>query len=243
VPAPLVLIALLLSAPQAQPPPDTDEDDAQAVAAAAAARPAAQPAPGQPVPASEAQPQPLEPLIHKPIVRPFEMPNAFAPSAPMPYADAPAAEPKQAVPVERYEGDYEGKADEAERYYQSGVQSHFQAEQAMMGALDGEWTVAGKDGRALFDVILNDAGAGAALEGAWRDLRADHSRGMGVIDTVQFDRASLTLSFHSGGGDRLEPTVVTLKTGPDGRWQGEINDAGAIQPVVMNHVPAVPPPS
>ena len=51
-------------------------------------------------------------------------------------------------------------------YYLAGVVGHFQTEQSMLGALDGEWTVSGKDGAPLFTMILNDAGEASPVEGA-----------------------------------------------------------------------------
>src|SRR5262249_53389315 len=171
--------------------------------------------PGQPQPVQTASIQPLDPLVHAPVVRPFEMPQAYQPMAPMPYAPAPAVTPASAVSVGHYHGSYEGAAAEQQRYYQAGVESHFRLEQSMMGALDGEWTVTGQDGGALFTVILNDVGAAAPLEGAWRDLRAGHGASLGVLDTISRERTTLKISFHSGGGDRLEPTVLTLAPQPD----------------------------
>jgi hypothetical protein len=180
-------------------------------------------------------------LAPAPVVRPFEMP-AYAPVAPVPYAAPAAAAPARPVTVEQYRGAYEAPKSAVDQYYEQGVRSHFQAEQAMMGALDGPWTVAGQDGAPLFNVILNDPGGGAALEGAWRDVRAGKGAAdAGVFDAVARERSSLVMSFrHDGAGS---PAVLTLKPGPDGVWRGELQDLGARQPVVMARAPAQPSPS
>ena len=49
---------------------------------------------------------------------------------------------------------------------------------------------------------------------------------MGVLNTIDHGARTLKISFHSGDGDRLEPTVLTLTVQGDGRWSGEMNDAG-----------------
>jgi hypothetical protein len=247
VAAPLLLIVLMTGAVQAQtpPPPDTSDDDGPppfantTQTAPPGTSPTTDPQTGVMAPVTDAEPPVADP-IHHPVVRPFEMPKAYQPAAPLAYDALPSATPKTAVAVEKYRGDYEGPADEQQRYYLAGVAGHFETEQAMMGALDGEWTVTANNAP-LFTMILNDGGEGQAVEGAWRDLRAGHPSNMGVIDSVDHgDLIKLKISFHSGDGDRLEPTVLTLTRQPDGRWSGEMNDAGAVQPVVMNHAPVVP---
>ncbi|HWE47101.1 MAG TPA: hypothetical protein VG407_13830 [Caulobacteraceae bacterium] len=229
--AALLLIALMAGVVQAQTPPDTSDDDGP---------PPLQNGLSQPQPAMPPIPDPIPDPIRRPVVRPFEMPLTYQPAAPMAYSIAPQVAPKAAVTVENYHGAYEAPADEQQRYYLSGVMGHFEAEQAMLGALDGEWTVSSKDGGPLFTVILNDAGEASPVEGAWRDVRKDHASSIGVIETIDRGSVSLKLSFHSGAGDRLEPTVLSLTLQPDGRWSGELNEAGTVQSVVMKHAPIVP---
>ena len=242
--APLLLIALMSGAVQAQttPPADTADDDGPppfANTPQTSVPPGLLPGQTAVVPSATPAPEFVDPIVH-PVVRPFEMPSTFQPSGPIAYMSQPAVAPATPVVVEKYHGNYEGPADEQQRYYLAGVQGHFETEQAMMGALDGEWTLVAQSGGPLFTVILNDGGPGSAVEGAWRDLRADHPSSMGVIDAIDHGARTLKISFHAGDGDRLEPTVLTLTAQPDGRWAGEMNDAGAIQPVVMNHAPIVP---
>ena len=225
--AALLLIALMAGAVQAQTPPDPSDDDGP---------PPLQNGVTTPAPAMP----PIADPVARPVVRPFEMPSTYQPSAPIAYASQPGAAPTTAVPVEKYQGDYEAPADEQQRYYLMGVRGKFESEQAMMGALDGEWTVTAQAGGALFTVVIDDAGGGTPVDGAWRDLRASHPSSIGVIDSIDRSARTLKISFHSGGGDRLEPTVLTLTAQPDGRWSGEMNDAGATQPVIMNHAPIVP---
>jgi hypothetical protein len=232
VAAPFLLIVLMTGAVQAQttPPPDTTDGDGPPPFST---QPATQTAAG-PIPA-----MPPDPIPH-PVVRPFEMPSSYQPSSPIAYSPAPAVAATAAVPVEKYRGEYEAPADEQQRYYLMGVQGKFETEQSMMGALDGEWTVMAPAGGPLFTMVIDDAGGGTPVDGAWRDIRAGHGSSMGVIDSIDRGARTLKISFHSGGGDRLEPTVLTLTAQPDGRWSGEMNDAGATQPVVMNHAPIVP---
>ena len=159
--APLLLIVLMSGAVQAQttPPPDTTDGDGPPPFATPAQTPVT---PGQPgaVPS-----EPVDPVAH-PVVRPFEMPSSYRPSAPVAYAPQPATAATAAVQVERYRGEYEGPADEQQRYYLMGVQGKFETEQAMMGALDGEWTVTAQTGGPLFTVVIDDAGGGAPVDSA-----------------------------------------------------------------------------
>lgn len=238
--AALLLIAFLSGALQAQPvpppPADTADDDGPAPFANQGQTPTP---PGQIAAAATPEPEPIDPIVRH-VVRPFEMPSTFQPSGPIAYSTDATRTPLAPVTVEQYRRSYEAPADEEQRYYLAGVAGHFQTEQAMMGALDGEWTLVGKTGGPLFTMIINDGGVGSAVEGAWRDLRSDHPSSMGVIDAIDRSARTLKISFHAGDGDRLEPTVLTLTAQPDGRWSGEMNDAGAIQTVVMNPAPAVP---
>jgi hypothetical protein len=203
-----------------------------------------QPAAQQPAQTSDVQgeaaegqatgPQPLDTLVRAPVVRPFEMP-AYAPHAPMAYDAPPPKAPDTAVTVENYRHSYEGPDTEEQRYYQAGVESHFHMEQSMMGALDGLWTVTDRSGAPVVNVVLNDVGGAATVEGAWRDPRAGGPNAMGVLDSVSRDRSSVTLTFHKPDGSG--PTVLKLHPGAYGRWDGDIEDGGARRQVVMNRLP------
>jgi hypothetical protein len=227
-----LLIALVLTFAQAAPPPDS-EDGAPPPSAEGQAQTPAEP--------QSPDSQPIENTGRTPTVKPFEMP-AHTPMAPVPYGSAPAAEPSDPVVVERYQGEYEASKDELQRFYEHGLQTHFEAEQALMGALDGQWTVMGRGGKALVSVILIDPGKGANLDGAWRDLRKDRTgETMGVMESVEWNHRDLILRFHCGG--RAELSVLKLQPDAEGRWRGEFNDAGVRQTVIMDRPGAAPPPS
>lgn len=250
------LIALLLAAgdppapapsatpaPAAKPAPapaetdEEDEDEAQTPRLTGPQTPQ-ETAPAQPAAQSlPPAPAPMDTLAYRPTVRPFEMP-AYSPVAPVPYSQPAPPATARPVTVEQYHGAYEAPKSATDQYYEQGVRSHFQAEEAMMGALDGQWTIAGQDGAPLLTVILNDPGGGGPLEGAWRDLKT--GKAAGLLDAASRDRAQLTLSFHRDGSPT--PVTVTLRPGPGGGWSGEILDGGTRQPVVMSR-PAQPSPS
>ncbi len=191
---------------------------------------------GQTAGGQPAGPQPLDNLVRAPVVRPFEMP-AYAPRAPMTYDAPPPVPTTQSVTVENYRHSYEGPETEEQRFYQSGISSHFHIEQSMLGPMDGVWVVSDRAGRAIFSVVLNDVN-GSQMEGAWRDRRESGPFAMGVLNTVTHDRSKLTLTFHKP--TMAYPSVLRLKLQADGRWSGEIDDGGAQQSVVMNRQPATP---
>ncbi len=223
-------------APTAAPPPQSPPPPA-AQAPAPASAPASEPseegeaqgAAQQPLPVS--QESPLETLTRSPSVRPFVMPS-MTPLTPIPYGALPDVVPTAPVVVEKYSRSYEPPKDSIEQYYDRGIQGAYQAEQSMMGTLDGLWSINTPEGQPIFTLVLNDPPGGVGLEGAWRDLRrGSDAASIGVIDRVSREGQSLLLQFH--GGDRIEPTILHLRREPDGRWRGDLDDAGQKMSVTM----------
>lgn len=217
-----VFVALLML--QAQPAPPA-APPATTTTAAAPARPSTD---GEAVVSTEPQAA-LEP---EPRVRPFEMPPA-PPAAP---TIDPAHTPDVPAPVkvEDYQRSYEGPTDAIEAYYDTGVRRAFEAEQALHGALDGEWIVSTGAGSPLLSLVLVDSGKpNEPLAGAWRDLSKGPSpEASGLLEKVVRDSTALVVTFRSRDG--APPLTLRLSPGPGGRWRGLLQDETGARPVVMD---------
>lgn len=136
-------------------------------------------------------------------------PDAEAPAAP------PAAEqvdPTDAVPLVPPAPPLAGPA------YESRIRASMSSAEAFQGPLDGGWRMTAPSG-ALYDFQLVDRGAGA-VEGAWRDLRRPGAlTASGLVDAIERDGAAVRMRFDGA-------RVATLRPGPDGRWVGELEEAG-----------------
>jgi hypothetical protein len=118
-------------------------------------------------------------------------------------------------------------------YYESGVRTQFQAQEARQGPLDGRWSLDDADGKALFDLQLADPGPGRGpVEGAWRDLGRQ-----GALDETGFiagaERVGQTLTLSFSEPPQTEPWTAVLTQGADGRWSGQMRRADQILAVVM----------
>jgi hypothetical protein len=228
-----LLFAAALTLEQAAPAPSvtspTPATQPQSIptAQAPAQAPSADAPPSPPAVSTTPQDR-LEPA---PSVRPFEMP----PSPPAPGAYAAAdPEPKTPVKVEDYHRSYEGPKDATEVYYDAGVKGAFAAEQALRGRLDGIWTVSAADGAPLLSLVISDPGGpDGVLGGAWRDLsRAPGPDSSGVIERMVREGEAVVVRIrpHEDG-----PTMtLRLQPAADGRWRGELLDAGKARAVVMD---------
>ena len=111
----------------------------------------------------------------------------------------------------------------ADAAYESRLRSSMASAQAFQGPLDGGWMLQAA-GRDLFALQLVDRAG--RVEGAWRDLRrADALDAWGFIDLVE-----------RGDGDlrfRLGDRAVTLRSGVEGRWSGELIESGVKLPVTL----------
>ncbi|HEY0436327.1 MAG TPA: hypothetical protein VGC92_06795 [Phenylobacterium sp.] len=113
--------------------------------------------------------------------------------------------------------------------YESRVRASFAAAEGYQGPLDGGWTLSvGSDD--LFALQIVDKAD--RLEGVWRDLRRKGSLdASGVVDEMQRQGQDLTLRFVARRDGR--PTVATLHAQADGRWTGNLEDAGERKAVVL----------
>lgn len=224
---PLVLL-LFLAAGQAEPPAAPPKAPAPAAPAPGLRPP--EPTSDTTVPEDPPDTDPVALPPRRPVIRPFQMPPVI-PSEPVPY-DPPTVAPEAPVTVENYRRSYEPPPNALEAYYEKGVKGAFNAEQSLMGPLDGQWNLRGPEGSVLFTVLLNDPGEVTPIDGAWRDLRPGR-QGAGLIESAVRDRDVLVLMIREGDDER--ETVIHLQLLPDNRWRGEIHDAnGARRTVVMS---------
>ena len=107
------------------------------------------------------------------------------------------------------------------------------AAESLQGPLDGAWTLVGADGTQIYAFQLVDKPSGATPpEGVWRDLRRPQTPSdIGLIDSLSRGPGTLTMSFVAQTGQAA--TLVVLKTGPDGAWSGQLNEAGQTTAVTL----------
>lgn len=118
---------------------------------------------------------------------------------------------------------------EVDLAYENRVRASLQAAQGLQGPLDGNWTVRGGDGAALYALQLVDKGYGYMLEGAWRALGG--SGRVGLIDSLDRQPTSLTIRITRVPGKA--PAVLTLTPRGGTEWAGELVDELGSRPVVM----------
>ena len=151
-------------------------------------------------------------------------------AAPTPYRPSPPR-PQLTAPVHIEET---GKTPDAppnvrDMAYDSRLKSSYASAQGFQGPLDGGWTLAaGSDD--IFALQLVDKPD--RLEGVWRDLRRKGALGAsGVVDQISRQGGELTLRFQARASG--PQTVAVLHSTPDGRWTGNIEDAGQRKAVVL----------
>jgi hypothetical protein len=227
----LLIAALGLSDPLPAPPPAA-ATTTQAPPATPARTPPPQTPPPPPPPAATVSTEPQDVLEPAPGVRPFEMPAAPAIDAAEAAPPPPTAAP---VRVEDYHRSYEGPKDPTQASYESGVRGAFAADQALRGALDGEWTVATAAGAPILSLLIADSGRpGDPLGGAWRDLaKPPGPDASGLINQVTREAGSLVVRIRAG---EANATVLRLTPLAPGRYRGEWQDQGGVRPVVMDRV-------
>ena len=116
--------------------------------------------------------------------------------------------------------------------YDAAIKGAARSAQTAQGALDGGWTVIGRDGEKLYRLQFADRGLGLGLaEGAWRDLKSN-ARLMtsGFIANVAYDGVQLTLKFFQA--DPNDQVVVTLKPALGG-WSGQLVRRGVATAVTL----------
>ena len=93
------------------------------------------------------------------------------------------------------------------------------AAQALLGPLDGRWTLSDLHGRHLFALEITDpAGGAGVLEGAWS--RSGETRSVALIDAIARRGDHLSIRFTDDG----EIVRLRLRRRTDGAWSGEAND-------------------
>ena len=212
------VIAVLIALAQAAeaPPPST--------------APSPTPAAAEPSPPTPDAPVPYE----LPGVRPFEMPEAL-PSEPVPYLPGAGDRlPATPVTVDAYRRSYEAPPDGRELAYDAGVRRNFDAQQARLGPLDGQWIVRSEAGAPLMMLVLVDRGReGDELEGAWRQYGARPGLGRsGVLLSVRRESEALVLRWYPNDTTG-NISSMRLVRGPDGAWKGAVQAGDREFPVTM----------
>jgi hypothetical protein len=140
------------------------------------------------------------------------------PTAPAPRLTAP-------VHVEETGKSPDGPPTPRDLAYESRLRASFASAQRFQGSLDGSWTIAGPTGD-LYALELVDRGRNV-VEGAWRDLRRKGAVGAsGFVDEIERVGSEMTLRFAGGAS-------ATLESQPDGRWTGQLTEAGQTSSVTL----------
>jgi hypothetical protein len=140
------------------------------------------------------------------------------PTAPAPRLTAP-------VHVEETAKSPDGPPTPRDLAYESRLRASFASAQRFQGSLDGSWTIAGPTGD-LYALELVDRGRNV-VEGAWRDLRRKGAVGAsGFVDEIERVGSEMTLRFAGGAS-------ATLESQPDGRWTGQLTEAGQTSSVTL----------
>lgn len=144
------------------------------------------------------------------------------PTVAIPYAPPPRSQPGRPVRVEETGVTPDRPPSDRDIAYELRIRASFAAAEGFQGPLDGGWTLsAGTDD--LYALQLVDKPD--RLEGVWRDLRRKGSiHASGLVDDIQRQGQALTLRFVARPGGTA--TVATLHAGADGRWTGDLEDAG-----------------
>lgn len=198
-----------------------------------ATAPPAQAPPVAPVPPAAEVPQALDPLADLISQSGQDMDEEQAETVAKP---APRRKPN-ILPIPA-----PGETTPAEQVYELRVRGSIAAAQNLQGPLDGQWRIAGPDGTPLYALqIVDKAGGGAPLEGAWRDLRRTGAPGStGLIDELQREGEGLSARFSAREGGQL--STLTLRPEADGRWSGQLVEDGATRAVAVEHLlPEAPP--
>ena len=154
-------------------------------------------------------------------------PYPYAPPASTPppaYVPPPRPQLSSPVMVDQLDRTPEAPLNPTELGYESRLRNSFASAQGLQGPLDGAWTLRGRDGQALYALLLVDKGVGQ-LEGAWRDPRRRGAiDASGFLSDIQRVGAQLNASFypHPGAG----AVSMTLNPGSDGSWTGELDENG-----------------
>lgn len=151
-----------------------------------------------------------------PVIRPFEPGPDF--DREQAQGDVEAERRRRplerSVTVEAYARSYELASSDIEAAYEQGVIAAEARADQESGRLNGIWRIVDADGRARYDLVLNDPGVGPA-EGGWRN---GSGRGAATSDGA-------TLMLEGAGVLKLE------RTGSG--WRGVLTADGQSQPVSL----------
>ena len=209
-----------------------DEETAETQGTAPAAPPPATPgpAPSAPPPAAATVPLPQStfPYASVPPSAPVYAPPAYSP--PPSYA---SRRPQLSAPVniDDYDKTPEAPLNSVEQNYENRLRASFASAQGLQGPMDGGWTLAGRDGRALYALLLVDKNQ-ASLEGAWRDTRRPGvAEASGFFSDIQRIGGQINATFYPrpGGG----AAVLSLTAAANGQWSGELDEGGRRIPVTL----------
>lgn len=148
-------------------------------------------------------------------------PDPVVPSARVAPAPRPAVTLTAPVRLEDTGRSPDGPPSPADLAYDGRIRASMASAQSFLGPLDGGWTLMAGP-KALFVLQLSDRNG--VVEGAWRDPERPGQPGAsGLIDDIAREGDDLRLSFAGVTG--------VLHAGADGRWAGEIVEAGRPRPV------------
>ncbi len=117
----------------------------------------------------------------------------------------------------------DGPPTPADAAYDGRLRASMASAQGFQGPMEGGWTLAAGD-RELYVLQLVDRNG--AVEGAWRDLRRPGAlNASGFIDGTDRTGDDLTIRFADG--------VVAVLHGAEGRWAGDLTEAGETRAVTL----------
>jgi hypothetical protein len=159
-------------------------------------------------------------------------PIATLPPPNMPGTGPTPALPPGAIGVDQTGRTPDGPMSDDGLAFEQRIRQSVAAAEGLQGALDGEWTLYGADGKVLYVFMFVDPASGRGpLEAAWRDPRRQRGADdLGVVDSLQRDGAILTLNFVAHPG--APPVVVHLQDAGPG-WSGQLTDGGSAQTVSL----------
>ena len=217
------LIALLAAAdPSPAPEAAVSTAPAPQVAQPAPAPPAASPSIESILGAQQAN-QTTDEEDEPAKTAPFGIAAPPAPGTAPPTPSSPQPGPSTPTPY----SDIDSKA------YGDAILAAARTAQALQGPLDGDWTLAGADGRQIYRFRFANRGLGLTpAEGAWRDLEGRGPGGSGFVASVAYDGDELMLRFNEAGPD--DEVVVQVKPTHERRWPGRLWRHGVAVKVTLN---------
>jgi len=148
-----------------------------------------------------------------------------APTQPAP-ADSQTEEPQTSTVPDNL-----GQGAMAQQAWEARLRAAYESAEARQGPLDGSWRLTGADGDVLFEFVLSDPGT-SNVTGAWRDLRrGGGADGSGFVSAVYRTDDGMVVRLTESG--RASETVLQLRPSADGRWGGELTEAGAVRSVIL----------